>query len=265
MKLSIIWVISIVFTLTIVIYQRVTGPTYPVRISHNELNFKLPRTSSVDQDCKISIPGSSMFDAAYVLWKYYPGKYSFDTLPLSFNGENWEAVLPVQPPAGKLQYQVEFVQNGKVVLETSQTPVVIRFKGAVPSWALFLHIFFMFGATLLSIVALFMVLFNAGNFNLIARLTLAGIFFGGMILGPIVQKFAFGHYWTGFPFGYDLTDNKTLLAFIVWSIAVLANRKSQRKWWIVAATIAMLTINAIPHSTMGSELNRDSGKVETSK
>jgi hypothetical protein len=265
MRLTIIWIISIVFTLTVVIYQRLTGPTYPVKISYNELKFKLPRSSSVDIDCKINIPGNSMFDAARVLWKYYPGDYSYDTLPLSLNGDKWEAVLPVQPPAGKLQYYIELEANGKITFDTSQSPVVIRFKGAVPSWALLPHIFFMFAATLLSIAALFMVIFNTGNYKLIATLTLAGIAIGGMIFGPIVQKFAFGHYWTGFPFGYDLTDNKTLLVFIIWAIAVFANLKAKRKWWIVAATLAMIAINSIPHSTMGSELNRNSGKVETSK
>ena len=34
---------------------------------------------------------------------------------------------------------------------------------------------------------------------------------GGMILGPIVQKYAFGAYWTGIPFGHDLTDAKNLV------------------------------------------------------
>ena len=45
-------------------------------------------------------------------------------------------------------------------------------------------------------------------------LTMGSLFLGGMLLGPIVQNFAFGDYWTGIPFGWDLTDNKTLLAAI---------------------------------------------------
>lgn len=265
MRLTIIWVISMVFTLTVVVYQRITGPTYPVSIASNDLKFKLPRSSSVDTDCKVVIPGNEMFDKASVLWKYFPGDYGFDTLPLSLNGDNWEAVLPVQPPAGKLLYYIQLSKNEEVVFETEKKPTVIRFKGAVPSWALIPHILFMFAATLLSAVALFMILFKTGNYNLIALLTLISILVGGLIFGPIVQKFAFGHYWTGFPFGYDLTDNKTLIAFAMWCTAVFANFKTNRKWWIVAATIAMIGINSIPHSTMGSELNRESGKVETSR
>ncbi len=49
-----------------------------------------------------------------------------------------------------------------------------------------------------------------------------------MILGPIVQKYAFGELWTGIPFGWDLTDNKTLIAFLFWILAVIMNRKKER-------------------------------------
>jgi len=31
-----------------------------------------------------------------------------------------------------------------------------------------------------------------------------------------VQHYAFGQLWTGVPFGWDLTDNKTLLAALAW-------------------------------------------------
>ncbi len=41
--------------------------------------------------------------------------------------------------------------------------------------------------------------------------TLGLLLVGGMILGPVVQKYAFGVFWTGVPWGWDLTDNKTLV------------------------------------------------------
>ena len=33
---------------------------------------------------------------------------------------------------------------------------------------------------------------------------------GGFVLGPLMQWYGFGAWWTGVPFGWDLTDNKTL-------------------------------------------------------
>ena len=80
-------------------------------------------------------------------------------------------------------------------------------------------------------------------------------------MGPIMQFQAFGEYWTGFPKGYDLTDNKTLLAFVMWIAALTLNLKKNRPIWIIAAAIFTLIIFSIPHSLFGSELNYETGKV----
>ena len=78
---------------------------------------------------------------------------------------------------------------------------------------------------------------------------------GGMIFGPVVQKYAFNAFWTGVPFGYDLTDNKTLIAFAGWiaaSIAVARGRNARA--WVLAASLLTLIIFIVPHSLLGSEL-----------
>ena len=95
------------------------------------------------------------------------------------------------------------------------------------------------------------------------NLTFIVLLVGGMIYGPLMQLYAFGELWTGFPKGMDLTDNKTLIAFIFWIIAVVMNRKQQRPVWIIVASIVMLAIYLIPHSALGSELNYESGTVIT--
>ena len=86
---------------------------------------------------------------------------------------------------------------------------------------------------------------------------------GGMILGPVVQHFAFGQAWTGIPFGWDLTDNKTLFAYLFWILALFANRKQLRPGWILTAAIVLLLIYSIPHSMFGSELDYSTGQVVT--
>jgi hypothetical protein len=82
-----------------------------------------------------------------------------------------------------------------------------------------------------------------------------------MILGPLVQKFAFGELWTGVPFGWDLTDNKTLIALIFWILAVLMNRKKDRPIYTALAAVVLLLVFSIPHSMFGSELDYSSGEV----
>jgi hypothetical protein len=84
---------------------------------------------------------------------------------------------------------------------------------------------------------------------------------GGMVLGPLVQKYAFGELWTGVPFGWDLTDNKTLISVIVWVVAVILNRKKERPAYTIAAALILLLVYSIPHSLFGSELDYATGVV----
>jgi hypothetical protein len=82
-----------------------------------------------------------------------------------------------------------------------------------------------------------------------------------MVLGPVVQLYAFGDLWTGIPFGWDLTDNKTLIALLFWVLAVIMNRKQERPFYTALAAIVLLLIYSIPHSLFGSELDYNSGQV----
>ena len=66
------------------------------------------------------------------------------------------------------------------------------------------------------------------NYKKLAYWTFGLLILGGMIFGPIMQKYAFGAFWTGVPFGIDLTDNKTLIAVIGWIIALVAIKKSAK-------------------------------------
>ena len=79
---------------------------------------------------------------------------------------------------------------------------------------------------------------------------------GGFIMGPLMQKYAFGALWTGFPFGMDLTDNKTLITMLIWLWAWFQNRKGRnRRGWIVIAGVLLIVVYLIPHSLLGSELD----------
>jgi hypothetical protein len=84
---------------------------------------------------------------------------------------------------------------------------------------------------------------------------------GGMILGPIVQKYAFGDLWTGVPFGWDLTDNKTLIAFLFWALAVFMSWKKEKPLYTIIAAVVLLLVYSIPHSLFGSELDYSTGQV----
>jgi len=94
------------------------------------------------------------------------------------------------------------------------------------------------------------------DYRKLANWTAVLIFVGGFILGPLVQKFSFGVLWSGVPLGFDLTDNKTLIAFVGWLIALFLMRKGKPgRAGVVAAAILLMVIYSIPHSVLGSELD----------
>jgi hypothetical protein len=82
------------------------------------------------------------------------------------------------------------------------------------------------------------------------------LFVSGFILGPLMQYYGFGVLWSGFPWGHDLTDNKTMVAMIGWIVALRAGRKGKEaRGWVLAASILCLAVFLIPHSLLGSELD----------
>lgn len=266
-KSLLLWIFAILFTLSLAVYQRLTGPTHPVRgsinIDNTEIKYKLLRSAENHEPASIVLKDVPQGVTGSIKYKRFNIEEEWLTKDLQFEDGNLIAELPPQPMAGKLEYIIK-LNSPKKEYVINETPVVMRFKGAVPRYILFPHILFMFLAMLWSTRTGLDVLFKGPNTKNMVFLTLMFLLIGGMILGPIVQKFAFDDYWTGWPFGGDLTDNKTLVAFVAWIIAYLRIRKdSKNKWWALAAAIILLMVYLIPHSMFGSELDYSSGQVVT--
>ncbi|MBU0558633.1 MAG: hypothetical protein KJ799_11360 [Bacteroidetes bacterium] len=79
-------------------------------------------------------------------------------------------------------------------------------------------------------------------------------------------KYVFDDYWTGFPFGHDLTDNKTAFALIGWLIALFMYKKSPNpKKWALVGAVVLIIVYLIPYSVLGSELDYNKIETENSK
>ena len=266
MKKTIIWVLAVLITLGSAYYQKKTGPTYPkkikIEVNGETFNFKLPRSAETGNNPKITIPETDSTTQVKLFYKRYPVNESFISSDLISENNEMVAFLPSQPPAGKLEYYLGFT-NIKTQHEVKTEPVVIRFKGAVPAWALLPHILLMFIAMLLSNTAGLFAITKTKEHIFYGQLTFLLLVLGGLVFGPIVQHFAFGQAWTGIPFGWDLTDNKTLIAVLFWLVAVLSNRKNPKYRNTIIAAAVLFLIYIIPHSLLGSELDYESGKVVT--
>ncbi|HAZ09196.1 MAG TPA: hypothetical protein DCZ01_11915 [Elusimicrobia bacterium] len=262
--------VAIFITLAAIIYQRTTGPTYPKKViieaAGNRIKIPLPRSHESETNAPVLIPILETGMSGRLLFRRYPTDDPWTERPLRPDGNQLVGELPSQPPAGKLQYYVSIHTSEKEqMLAGPEAPIVIRFKGAVPTAILAPHIIFMFFSMLLSALAGVEALFRTRIYFKISMLTTGCLFLGGMVLGPIVQKYAFGAYWAGFPYGYDLTDNKLLICVIFWAIALILNREKARPQWVTVAAVVLLIMYTIPHSTMGSQYNYHKGQIETAR
>ncbi len=89
-----------------------------------------------------------------------------------------------------------------------------------------------------------------------ARLGLLLFGLGGFVFGPWIQYQAFGEWWTGVPFGWDLTDNKALIAAVAWAVALWRLRGGRpARGAVIGAALVTLVAFLIPHSLFGSEFD----------
>ena len=152
-------------------------------------------------------------------------------------------------------YRVVLQDGGNSVPLTPE-PVILRFKGDVPAVIMIPHIILMFLAMLFSTRTGLGALTRSSSLARLTLWTVITLGVGGLFLGPVVQKFAFGAYWTGWPLGQDLTDNKTIVAFLFWAVALWRIRKHpQATGWAVIAAVVLFAVYMIPHSVLGSELD----------
>jgi hypothetical protein len=282
MKKFLLWFLAFIITIGAAYYQRKTGPTYPkrVNISVNDslYELKLIRSLGLNERPEVKLKIQDTTVRALLYYKrfksadeYQSVAFSFKSYPVNsfvmnkifniYEEKGLFAEVPQQPAAGKLQYYVEITDSKGIQSVMKETPIVIRFKGGVPGYILGPHILIMFIAMLFSTAAGLLAVAKVPSYRKYGIWTLILLTAGGMILGPVVQKFAFGDLWTGVPFGWDLTDNKTLIALLFWILAVIMNRKKERPVYTVLAASVLLLIYSVPHSLFGSELDISTGQV----
>lgn len=262
LKNILLWLLAFIITAGTAIYQRSTGPTYPVKgetkFNNAPVLYKFDRSHGGETNHEVAVISDSAGISAFLYYKRFKTNDNFTQLPMKYREGSFNAELPHQPPAGKLEYFV-IIKSDSHELQIPSEHIVIRFKGDVPIWILIPHVIFMFLAMMLAARTGLQYFTKDQKVISFTKWTMAILAIGGFILGPLMQEYAFGELWTGVPFGYDLTDNKTLIAMIVWLIAFFRMRKSGEgktaAKWALAAFIIMFFVYLIPHSVLGSELD----------
>jgi len=180
MKNGLLWVLAAVITIGLVVYQRATGPTYPVRgevvIGNEPISYQLIRSFSGEDNAGIQIPVSNKDVSGKITFKRYKSYDDWLTVEMTRSEGKLTALLPHQPPAGKIEYKVSLFKDGQEFKLTTE-PVVIRFTGAVPRPILIPHIFFMFFSILFGLRAGLEAILKRKDVRYYSGVTLVFIFF----------------------------------------------------------------------------------------
>jgi hypothetical protein len=253
-----LWIIALLVTVASARWQRMTGPTHEfsgtATIGSVAARYTLDRTHAGSGDHRVELESLPADVTGAVEWKDYRSQDPWTVVAMRREGGALVGELPHRPPAGKLWYRVRLTRGGESVLLPPDRPLAIRFRGDVPAGVLVPHILFIFLAMLLSTRTGLEVFGTRPHFRNLVFATLAALLLGGFALGVFVTHYAFGGWWTGFPIGNDITDNKTLIALVAWLAAALALGSSKLvKGWVAFAALVMLVVFAIPHSWTARE------------
>lgn len=290
---GLLWLVALMLAASAMVYQRATGPTYPLKatfkVAGKEYKYALLRSSELSPRSEFDpMPaGASIAPLSEkprgvtgtVHWRRFPTDDEFSPLEMkevisrkiergkpTQRESTYGAEIPPQPAAGKVEYYVTLKTPEGTVRLPGRGAVVLRYKDPVPKGVLIPHITAMVLVIIVGIRAALAALFDPPGTRKLAWVALTLMTVGGMMLGPLVQKYAFGEYWTGFPNGGDWTDNKMLAMWLAWLVACVSLGASNRpvtkvgRVVTLAAAVVMTGVYMIPHSMGGSQL--DYGAVE---
>jgi hypothetical protein len=256
---SSLWILAVVVTAGLLIYQRTTGPTYPLRgrvtMGGQTVALGLARSHSgpTDQPVRFVAPDTAVH--AELRWRRFPTSDPWDTVSFQRRGDTLVAALPHEPPAGKLAYQLRLTRQGERAI-FPERPAITRFKGDISAAVVIAHLLCLFGGMILLMRAGLGALAREAAYPRQARLGLLLFGAGAFVFGPWMQYQAFGQWWTGVPLGWDATDNKVLIVAAAWAVALWRLRGGRAaRGAVIGAAAVTLAAFLIPHSLFGSELD----------
>lgn len=263
---------AVLIVLALFVLSRITGPNFRYRVEASgdgfTLSHKAPRTSEgtgpAKLDLEVSGDTSSIASLDLVGHPMNDPEKEEAFPPSSITGQTggprvYHFEVPFHRWATKYLYVFQArLLNGQIVpLDRKGTPMVVRFRGEVPLFSLGLHILGMFGGFLLMVLGAFAAadfLRGRGGAGPVLRLGGWGwaVFaIGGLPLGFLMNWYAFRTIWEAWPFGADVTDNKTQVALVVYGLGLLAflwKKNRAAAWLVLAGTAVAFAVFIVPHS-----------------
>jgi hypothetical protein len=275
-------VIAVVFTLLMLVFARSTTAVRSVHKTINQQGILIDHHTVPKQvGDEIPVISARVEGASEVKLVYKIGADGqYQTAAMTPDPEEtnvYQASIPLNPKGVKAWYYLEAVaprESGEVIVTLPEKnqgqiePIKLKFEGEVPAYIVISHVLCIFGAIFCSVLALFSVVdLGKGKRTLRQSLkfpiwTLALLFLGFVPFGIAMNYFAFGVTWEAFPFGWDVTDNKSQIMMAFWLVTLILvkgtlsgkgeskNLVSDRAYsaLVVISFVATMIILAIPHS-----------------
>jgi len=273
-KSILLWLAAAALTVACFVFQNKTGPTYPLEgtidTARGPVRFKFLRSEEIGTPLQVMLRDPVPAGVTgQVRWRRYkshdgwsttamePGTFRFTRRGNAEELRGLGARLPSLPErAGKYEFFVDLDDGTGPVSVTGDRPIFARYKAPVPLYVLLPHILVVFFSMTLAVRTALAAL-TGGEVRRLLPATIGSLLLGAFALGPLVQKYAFGVWWSGFPYGYDWTDNKVVVELAAWLLAgavLIFSRDLKRvRAAVVLALVVTLAVYFIPHSIFGSE------------
>lgn len=251
MKKDISWLLAIVITAYLAVLQLVMESNYPITTEVNtgkqKINLQLIRTFEGGEDCPIVFLIEDIEVKGYLLYNLKSDTLKQERVNLKREGDKLIGYLPGQAPATEMEYCVLLNREKTSITVNDGKPVIIKFKGKVPSYLILANGFLLTMVLLLSSLVGFYAAFGVKSYRWVIYLTLISSVVLSLFLYPLVQKYSL-NTWTYVPKMWSL-DAKLLLTSLIWIITVLLTlffRKFKRLWTIIASVITIVLF-LVPH------------------
>jgi hypothetical protein len=265
---------GIVITLLIFVVARRISKNRPDHLDIEYAGARVSHTSVYEQvgpgepriDLTIDPPDAAVPSLVYRL----DGAELLESVPMERSGAVWTARLPSMPIGHKAEYGFRLSAADDETLTGPVTTRLFRlkYKGEVSPTVLVLHILCMFASFFFiveSMIGAWAILarHEPRDFTVaMTRWVVLFAFLGGFPLGFTLNVQRFGYIWEGFPFGYDVTDNKTQLMFLFWLAVMLISLRSffggrrgrdlapdtAYAWAVAVSAVISLALFLVPHS-----------------
>jgi hypothetical protein len=127
-----LWTLALLITVSSAVYQRRTGPTYPIENSiefaGTELSYTLLRSHGGEGDMpvEIMIPDSTIDGKLF--FRRYKSLDDWASHQMIRDDSLVHSSIPHQPPAGKVEYYIQLTKNDISTTIPQSETVITRFK-----------------------------------------------------------------------------------------------------------------------------------------